>query len=229
MYRTIVVGLLFFGAVWTAEAEPICEDGIALREKKYALGFSAERVEQVLSQCRENGFSEEDTEALFRPVYAAHDESLPTELVLFKIEEGLAKKVDAGRLSSAVQSRLGFLRQANQLVSGVRGRYGSGGRQRIIIRTCMALESGLPTEVLQDVFGRQGGFRYGRMHHVIEAGEILHLAGLAPANIKQVMNECLERDLTGPEIQRIVDVILAGCKKGQSFERIHAALWVPED
>jgi hypothetical protein len=222
----LAVGLLLFSAAWVAAVESTRGGGSALHEKIFALGFSAERMEQVLDQCRKNGLSDVDAEALFGPVYTAHAESLPAELVLLKIEEGLAKKVDSARLSVAVQARLGFLRQANQLVSSGRGGPGSGGQQRIVARACMALESGLPIEVLQDVFGRKGGFRYGRMHHVIEAGEILHLAGLAPENIKQVMNECLERDLTGPEIQRVVDVILSGSKKGQSFERIHATLWV---
>jgi hypothetical protein len=93
----------------------------------------------------------------------------------------------------------------------------------------MALESGLPAEVLQNIFSRPGGLRYGRMAHVVEAGEVLHLAGLRPSDVQQVMNDCLDRNLDGAATLRVVDVILSGRREGKSFESIYAALWIPKD
>ena len=226
MYKIILVGLLFCSATWTCQAATPSKDWKALREKTIMPGLAAERVDQTLEQCRRKGMSLSDTETLLRPVYEANDESLPADCVFLKIEEGLAKQVDAGQVAAAAEFRLTCLRQAVRLVSSGRPARG-GGAQHLIMHTCMALESGLPAEVFQNIFSRPGGFRYGRMIHVVEAGEVLHLAGLPPSNIQLIMNDCLDRDLDGAETLRVTDVILTGLREGKSFESIHAALWVP--
>lgn len=228
MYKMILVGLLFCSATWAGQVATPSKDWNALREKTITPGLSAERVDQVLEQCRRKGMSLSDTETLLRPVYAASAESLPADCVFLKIEEGLAKQVDAGQVAVAAEFRLTCLRQAMRLVSSGRQARG-GGAQHLIMHTCMALESGLPAEVFQNIFSRPGGFRYGRMIHVVEAGEVLHLAGLKPENTQQIMNDCLDRDLNGTETLRVVDVVLTGHRAGKSFESIHAVLWTLKD
>jgi hypothetical protein len=228
MYKMILVGLLFCGATWASQAATPSKDWNALREKTITLGLAAERVDKTLEQCRRKGMSLSDTETLLRPVYTANDELLPADYVFLKIEEGLAKQVDAGQVAVAAEFRLTCLRQAVRLVSSSRPARG-GGAQHLIMHTCMALESGLPAEVFQNIFSRPGGVRYGRMIHVVEAGEVLHLAGLMPSNIQQIMNDCLDRDLDGDATLRVVDVVLTGRREGKSFESIHAALWIPKD
>jgi hypothetical protein len=101
-----------------------------------------------------------------------------------------------------------------------------GGDRRLVARTAMALESGLPEEVLQEVFGRHGGWRYGRMIHVMEAGETLQLAGLDPQDTKRIMMDCIDRDLNRMEIQRAVGCIVGEYRNGRDFESIYAGLWV---
>ena len=41
------------------------------------------------------------------------------------------------------------------------------------------------------------------------------------------MNDCLNRDLSGPEILRVIDMVLQGRREGESFESIYATLWIP--
>ena len=91
----------------------------------------------------------------------------------------------------------------------------------------MAMESGLPPEVLQEMFSRPARFRYGRMIHIVDAGESLLLAGLAVRQVQQIMDECIDRDLTGTEVERVVNVFQDGVREGKDFETLHASLWIP--
>jgi len=83
--------------------------------------------------------------------------------------------------------------------------------------------------MLQEVFNRNGGRRYGRLVHVLEAGETLQLAGLDPQNTQHIMNDCIDRDLNRMEILRAVDYILSEQRNGRSFKAIYADLWVRSD
>lgn len=226
MYRMVLMSLLICGTPWTSLAESFSADWKALREQTVTFGIPVDQVEQALGRCQRNGMSVADTEALLRPVHTAYEESLPAGYVFLKIEEGLAKQVDAKRVTAAAESRLAYLRQAKQLVAGDGQQHG-GGYQHLTLRACMALESGLPAEVLQNILSRPGRLRYGRMVHVVDAGETLYLAGLTPSNIQQIMNDCLDRDLSGPEILRVIDRVLQGHREGKSFESIYATLWIP--
>ncbi len=205
----------------------------------------------MLEQCRKSGLSAEEAEVLLVPVRAASEESLPAEIVFTKIEEGLAKKVPLDQLVPAAELRLNNLRRASRLVAGLAsgseghgagghgggghggGGHGDGGHgdghsgmQRLVGRTAMALESGLPEPVLQAVFNQTSSPRYGRIILVVEAGESLQLAGLEPLETKQIMMDCLDRNLNRMEIQRAVDYIIGEHRKGRSFEAIRGELWV---
>ncbi len=224
MHRIILAGLLLCTAVRADSSK----EWNALREKSLKMGLDAERVEQALGQCRKNGLRVQECEALLKPVYTAQTEALPTECVFIRIEEGLAKKVDAPRIVKAAETRLSCLRLADRMIVAARPERG-GEHRHMVMHTCMALESGLPEEVLQNIFNRPGGFRYGRMIQVIEAGETLQLTGLAPQDIQHVMTDFLDRDLSRGEVLRAVDYILAEKAKGRDFQSIHAELWVQAD
>lgn len=223
-----MVGLLLCGLASASHNASPSPNWKALREKNLGLGFSPERVDQTLGVCRKNGLTVSEADALLCPVYSAHDESLPTECVLIKIEEGLAKRVEAGRVAGAAEARLECLRKARQLIDGQHPRRGEG-PPRLLVHTCMALESGLPEEVLKEVFSHSGGRRPGRLVHVLEAGETLQLAGLDAQDTKHIMNDFIDRDLNRMEILRAVDYVLAERRKGRDFKDIHADLWVRSD
>jgi len=199
-----------------------------LREKNLHMDFSVERVDRAIKACRANGLSVVEAENLLCSVYAAHEEELPTDCVFLKIEEGLAKRIAWQDVHVAADKRLGCMRKADALVMSVRQSRG-GQHQHLVMHTCMALECGLPEEVLQDVFNRPARFRYGRMIHVVEAGESLQLAGLEPEQTQHIMNDCLDRDLTCGEVMRVVAVFQNGLREGKDFDTIHATLWITSD
>jgi len=224
-----MVGLLVCGTAIGDPGKPASKEWKALCGKNIQLGLDESRVDQMLSQCRKNGLSAQEADALLRTAYSARDEALPVDCIFIKIEEGLAKHVDAAQVAEAAEARLDCLRKARQLIDGQHPGRGGEGPPHLLIYTCMALESGLPEEVLQEVFKRQGGRRYGRLVHVLEAGETLQLAGLDPKNTQQIMNDCIDRNLNRLEILRAVDYVLSEQRKGRDFKAIHADLWVRSD
>ncbi|MBT3396055.1 MAG: hypothetical protein HN423_02605 [Alphaproteobacteria bacterium] len=64
---------------------------------------------------------------------------------------------------------------------------------------------------------------------VLAAGETLQLAGLEPRNTKQIMDDCLDRELNRMETMRAVDHVLTQRRSGQDFETTYAKLWLPAD
>lgn len=224
MVKAGLVGLLLCSAA-SGKDDAASSGGWMLCEKNSKRCLDGERLDQALGRCRRNGLTVQETDAVLCPVSTAREESLPAEGVLNKIEEGLAKRVDPARLAAAAEVRLENLRRAARLVSSARSG-GGGDRQRLIMQVCLALESGLPDKVLKELFERPGRFRYGRVIHVIEVGETLQLAGLAPRNTKQIMADCLDRQLNRSEMVRVVDYLLAEHRKGRDFKAIHNELWV---
>lgn len=199
-----------------------------LREKNLHMDFSVARVDAAIAACRANGLRVTEAEDLFCPVYAAYAEELPTDCVFLKIEEGLAKRIEWKDVHIAADKRLACTRKADKLVISVRQHRG-GQHRHLVMHTCMALESGLPEEVITAVFNRPARFRYGRMIHVVEAGESLQLAGLEPEQTQHIMIDCLDRDLTCEEVMRVVGIFQDGLREGKDFDTIHASLWVSSD
>ncbi len=235
LYRIFIASLLLCHAVG---AEPCGETSCnwkMLEGQKHQFGLSEDRVGAMLEQCRKSGLSADEADALLAPVCAAREEALPAEAVFCKIEEGLAKKVSVDRVLVAAELRLDCLCSAKQLLASQKkkgegfagGRY--DGNQRLVLRVAMALESGLPKEVLQEVLFRKDACRPGRVGHVLEAGETLQLAGLDPKQTQQIMIDCLERNLNRMEILRAVDYILTEQNKGRDFKSFYPDLWVQSD
>ena len=228
MHRVLAAILLLCGVVAASHEKNPAKSWKELREKNLKLGLSVERVDCTLEACRKNKLTLQEAEALLCPVYAAQAEELPTDCVFLKIEEGLVKRIGWKEVQIAATKRLECLRRADKMV--LSARQGRGGQHRhLVMHTCVAMESGLPEEVLVAVFNRPGGFRYGRLIHVVEAGETLLLGGMDSKDILHVMNDCLDRGLTGPEIARVVDVVQAGLRAGKDFNTIHDTLWVSSD
>ena len=229
MRRTVeicMVGLLLCGTVLAADNG----EWKSLCDQNSRMGLDAERVSQMVGHCRKKGLSTRDTEMLLAPVLAASKESLPAECVFIKVEEGLAKQVDAARIVAAAEARLDCLRKARRLIASSPSGLGGGqGPPHLITRTCLVLESGLPEEVLVEIFSRHGGFRYGRLVQVLEAGETLLLAGLGARSTQRIMEDCLDRELNRMEIMRAIDYVLVEHRNGQDFDAIRAKLWLPAD
>lgn len=185
-------------------------------------------AERITALSRKNRLNDASITQLLRPVQSAHEESLPAENIVLKIEEGLAKKVDPSHIARAAESRLEYLRLANGLVRSVRTGHG-GGLSRLTGRIALVLESGLPSSVVENTLRNPGKRGSGRIIRVIDAGATLHQAGLNAEQTQQFMNDCIDRDLNSSEIARSLDFVLNGHSSGVDFQTIHQQLWGQQD
>ncbi len=210
-------------------ATPADDSWQALRETCMRRGCSEAQMESVLNACRVRRLSAAEAGRLMIPVTSATTESLPADCLFARIEEGLAKNVDVDRIESAVQRRLECLRTAQQIFSDLKPRGNGhgpmGGPPRLIGNMALALESGVDPEVLSSVFGHKGPMRYGRLAHIIDAAESLHLAGLDSDQLRRVMNDFLERNMNRQEMCRVVKVLQKGLGAGKPFEDLYVSMW----
>ena len=226
-HKWIIAIALLCGSAFAGHSAKPATDWRDLRAKTQSADISEERAEDTLAQCRNNGMTLEETERLLSPVYSAHAEQLAASCIFLKIEEGLAKQIPIDLIRTAAEKRLNCMRRAHQLIhasQSIPG--GQRGQTHLLNHTCMAIESGLPEEVLKTLFTRPEGFRPGRIVHVIEAGESLQLAGLTSEQTQLLMNDCLKRDLNRMEIFHMLDHVIGEFGKGRDFHSIHQKLWV---
>lgn len=231
MSKRVVTGLL--PALWMLASVAMGEEGEAwqsLCRQAEQRGCRREQVEPILRNCSQRHFSTEQADRILNPVYTAMDEGLPVNCLYERIDEGLAKQVDVARIEAALNKRLDSLRTARSLLEELGdGRGGSGptsGPPMLLENMALALESGLPAETIRSVFLGQKRLRYGRMAHVIEAGESLHLAGFQADQVQEVMDDFVTRNLNRHEMMRVVGLLREGLAQGRSFDVLYASIWI---
>lgn len=223
MRRLLLIMLWTCAAVAANPDGPVCEEGKEPGVQGMKMRLPADSVDAAKARCRAAGWDEGHVARLFQTMSMATAESLPSDCVLLKIEEGLAKGAAPAVVQAAAEQRLTCLREADAMVRAVReGR----GRQHdhLLSHMCMALESGLSEEALRAAL-MQGEFRYGRLIHVIEAGEAMRLAGMASDDVALVMVDCLDRGLNRPEVFRISKLVIAQTRDGADYATVRAGIW----
>ena len=199
-----------------------------LEKRQAEFGLSEARIAAMLAQCRKSGLSADAANILLEPVLEANRDKLPAECVFTKVKEGLAKQISVEQIVAVARERLECLRRARKLLAAADSP-DRGDRMSeppgLVAQVGLLLEEGFPESALEELLRRYGGRCYGRLLHVLEAGESLQLAGIAPEHTEQFMDECLKRHANWPEIRRAVEYILLESRKGRPFEAIHAGLW----
>lgn len=126
-------------------------------------------------------------------VNQAEREGLPCEALACRVCEGLAKRVPPEALQAAVEARAARLREAHKLL-GDAGcpacprRHGKGTRCLCCL-LAQALESGVPPQVFSELLAQPDAALLTRLPALVEAGEMLHLAGLGAPEIQAFLHE----------------------------------------
>ena len=189
-------------------------------------GASSDAVE---SACRARGLSDSDVEVLTAVLRSAEKENLPVGSLCAKLQEGLVKQVPVGLIVQAAEKRLGCLREANQFLENLK-RQGARGRgpAHMVEDLGVVLEGGLPIAVFEAVFARQETVRMGRIAPIIDAAEVLQLAGLRPDQVQQVLGELSEREMSRREVGQVVAELRQSVEKGLDFDAVFPLLWEAE-
>jgi DNA-binding transcriptional MerR regulator len=201
----------------------------SVERQKGGVGVRSVRVEDLLKQCRRNGLSPEQADALLKPARLAHEQGLPAEPVISKIEEGLAKKAPPEAIERVANTRLQHLQAADRLLKeqGVEVA-SSSDRDRLVAQISLTMESGLDPENIRPVLAappKSSRSFCGRLFRILSAGETLRLAGFSSEETQQIMEDCRTRNLNGLEIQRTVNYLLRQRRRGADFETIYSGLW----
>jgi len=228
--RILLAGMLLGAPAWAGPAEVNDSPGWnELRGRCAGMGSAEDQSIQILDLCQKRGLTASEAKQLLEPVYAAASESLPTCSLMAKIREGLSKQASVGDIVLATEARLNCMRQAGKILSEAADRSADAHRKgpdMLIENTGMALESGLDPAVVTAVIRYNGRRQLGRLAHVMEAAETLHLEGFEDQQIQRVLIDFLDRSLNRQEMNRAVGVLKDGLDKGAEFETVYTTLWV---
>ena len=148
-------------------------------------------------------------------------EGLPVQGLKAKAAEGLAKRVSPDVLACACRVRLDFLRKARELV-------GPDSSHCVLLESIgRSLESGLDPAVVREIADQAGAQSIppGRLAAVIDAGEDAWLSGLSAKDVRDLMQELLQRGASRGECHLAVQ--RAGQLKGEGNqgESLKQRLW----
>ena len=152
---------------------------------------------------------------------------LPRSPLRARLEEGLAKRADPEAIAAAVDRRLDALVRADVLLAGSdegRRPHGVDADAGLLVLV-QALESGVPEEAFEGLFRPGRGGLSPRMQAVVEAGELLHLAGVDGDAVTWFMRDSRDRNLRRMEAIRAARFWIRLHGEGVPGEEIRRRLW----
>ena len=180
--------------------------------------------------------SRTEAETLLQHAAQVSAAGVPSAVILGRLREGLVKQATAAQLIEALKASQKAHQDASTLLGSDRQGRRWGRRQpeaerfhEILVR---ALESGVPREAFEGLFAddaRQRGFGAQRMQAVVEAGEMLHLAGMGSDVVRHFMQTCRDRQVRRMEALRIARQAIMLHRQGQEPAAIMRQVWNGRD
>jgi hypothetical protein len=223
LYRALaIIGFVTLCQAGGHAQEMAPADWSALLRYCSGAGLGSSDVEEIVRRCQSQGVSLREAHMMLASACTASRAGLPPEPALIKIEEGLAKRVPAETIVSAVERRVMYLLRAREVAESSEGKLSS---DDVIVSAALAMESGLEEQVVQAVFAAGRGKRPAEIRAAIEAGEALHLEGFAAEDVEPLLTDCLNRNLRRLEIRRMVRYALQQRARGMAPHAIRQSLW----
>ncbi len=192
---------------------------------------------QVTTEVREllldaPSLSSAETESILQHAVHASTAGVPRALILARLREGLVKQATSTQLIEALKASQKAQQDASALLRGDPEGRRRGRRQpeadrfhEILVR---ALESGVPREAFEDLFaGEAGPHGLGaqRMQAIVEAGEMLHLAGMDSDIVRRFMLACRDRQVRRMEALRAARQTILLHRQGMGSDAILRQVW----
>jgi hypothetical protein len=154
-----------------------------------------DRVRQVRDELQEHAVPAATSERICACLAKASHEGLPCESLAGRVGEGLVKQASPEALQAAVEKRAAALRQAHAILARATCACVKrpGERRGLCCLVAQALESGVPPTAFEGVFDRGKVCGALDLGAVVEAGEMLHLAGFDAAAVRAFMLDCRAR------------------------------------
>ncbi len=187
-------------------------------------------VRALLGEAQSLGGTE--AEAVLQQAARASDAGVPGPLILARLREGLVKQATAEQLIEVLAASQQAHQDASALLRGDRQGRRRGRRQpeaerfhELLVR---ALESGVPREALEELFtGEAGpnGLGAQRLQAVVEAGEMLHLAGLDSEVVRRFMLACRDRQVRRMDALRAAHQAIVLHRQGLEADAMLRQVW----
>ncbi len=169
-------------------------------------GDYAERILHSFAECAQSG--------------------IPTESLYIRLREGLIKQAGPDLLADALERRYETLARAQTLLSSATGRFRRQPHSAEILEILAnALESGVPAAAFEGLFPSGRRARLHRLSAVIEAGEMLHLAGVEASDVRWFMHEARDRDSRRAEVLRAARAWIRLHREGYDNMDIRERIW----
>ncbi len=192
---------------------------------------SASAAEAARNLLQEHHIQGPEAEQIITCFTRCEELGLPTDFLRLRLREGVTKQVGIDQIQTALAQRMQALKRASRLVAcpdepSGRRRRRRHGHDDSIETLARALESGLPLDALETLFtSTRGNAKTTRLLPIVEAGEMLHLAGVKPESIQHFMHDCRERRLGRREILRAARYWIDKHERGIEPETIRRQLW----
>jgi len=209
-------------AIWGIRLLPVI---LILAGSALALPPTARATDAVSGLLREHQIGETDEEVILAVFHRAEKESLPLAQLHARLREGLIKRAEPEAIRAALERRVEYLLKAQDLLRAT----SRPSRRRPVPHglevLASALESGLPTETFAGLLLPVRGAVSYRIEAMIEAGEMLHLAGVAPDAVRTFMRDARSRDLERSLTFRAARLWIQHHQEGVAGEDIRRRVW----
>ncbi len=167
-------------------------------EKCGSMNIAENRVLELGKCCERSGIENADIQEMFDFVFNQGRDNFAVSLLLEKMEEGFAKGVPVGLIKQAMNTRQKAIVAAQRIIS--HSDMDAEKSAALLGPVVYALESGVASLVLTDVFQQGREISSGTVKVCIEASEILRLSGVDEDGIKKILVESLDQNLANAEI-----------------------------
>ena len=181
-------------------------------------GLSQDQLEPLLSSMAAAGINPDQACAFLVPLLKNGIIDTPADHLFLKVREGILKQAHPDNLKFIFAKRESAFEQAKTLLTKT--------DRPLLFTAAFALESGLDPSSLNEVLIAGKEKPSSRVTAVIEAGEMLHHAGLEPGPLKLIMVDCLLKDLNSQQIKRVTERVKAKLHEGSDSQTIYNELWV---
>ncbi len=180
---------------------------------------------------RDHQIAGRDAERIIAYFNESEELGLPTEFLRLRLREGVTKQVDVEQIQAALAQRMQMLKQARKLsprdaVTPDHHRRRRSRPDTSVETLARALESGLPFDMLEAFYASTRDTALAmRLHPIVEAGEMMHLAGVDMESVRHFMHDCRDRRLGRMETLRAARFWIDKHDRNINGETIRRQLW----
>jgi len=168
----------------------------------------------------------EQARAILEPLFQNDPSNIVSKHVFLKLQEGILEKAQPDTLKSAVHNRHAAFRKARALLVETDHDSSIETDPTLLNATAFALESGFDPSSIKDVLTAGEGKTSKQIAAVIELGETLDYVGMTPETLLLIMKDCLLKNLSPPQIERVMEHVTEKLRKGDDHKAIRDELWV---